>query len=235
MARHPGRPPIINAPPWVTGLALALLVAHGARVLMSTDIQDIILWNTALFPERFWGWWGASLPPGAPYPYPNALLALATLFTTAFVHSGWAHVGVNAAMLVGVGKPVHDMLDQPAPGERRRGGALFLLVFMFSVAGGSVAHLIAHFPDGMPAIGASGGVSGLIAAVLLGQGGPQARLLSRPFLTASAVFAVANIVLALIGPAMLGGGIAWQAHMGGYFAGALIFRLLMWRRVRAQA
>ena len=78
-------------------------------------------------------------------------------------------------------------------------------------------------------------MSGLIAAVLLGQKGLRTPLLSRPFLTASMLFLVANLVLAFIGPAMLGAGIAWQAHVGGYVAGALIFRFMMWRLEGAEA
>ena len=53
MARNPGRPPIINAPPWVTGIALVLLAAHAIRVFLPSGMQDAFLWETALFPERF--------------------------------------------------------------------------------------------------------------------------------------------------------------------------------------
>ena len=56
MARNSRRPPIINAPPWVTALALVLLAAHGGRVLLSAGLEDALLWNVALIPERFWGW-----------------------------------------------------------------------------------------------------------------------------------------------------------------------------------
>ncbi|MFH1518718.1 MAG: rhomboid family intramembrane serine protease [Pseudomonadota bacterium] len=229
MARNPGRPPIINAPPLVTALALTFLAAHGARILLSEALQNVLLWHTALFPERFWGWVGASLPPGMAEPYSNIVAAIAPLFTIAFIHSDWVHVGLNAAMLLGVGKPVYENLQRVRGGESRRTAELFLFLFFLSVAGGSVAHLIANYPAGQVAVGASGGVSGLIAAVLLGQKGAEGRLLSRPFLTASVLFLVANLVLAFIGPAMLGAHIAWQAHAGGYVAGALVFRFLIWR------
>ena len=230
MARNPGRPPIINAPPWVTALALVLLAAHGGRMLLSAGLQDALLWNVALIPERFWGWLGASLPPGTAEPYSGALSAIAPVFTIAFVHSDWVHVGLNAAMLLGVGKPVYEYLERTRGRGRNRSGELFLFLFFMSVAGGSLAHLAANYPVGQPAIGASGGVSGLIAIVLMAQQGAAPRLASRPFIGGSIVFLVANLILAAIGPAMLGAGIAWQAHVGGYVAGALVFRLLMWRR-----
>ena len=133
-------------------------------------------------------------------------------------------------MLLGVGKPVFEYLERTGPTGRNGAGYVFLLLFLVSVAGGSVAHLAATYPAGPPAIGASGGVSGLIAAVLLAQQGARPRLISRTFLGASLVFLVANVVLALVGPSMMGASIAWQAHVGGYVAGALACRFVMWRR-----
>ena len=208
MARNPGRPPIINAPPWVTGIALVLLATHAIRVFLPSGMQDALLWETALFPERFWNWAGASMPPGAAEPYANAFAALSTLLTTGLVHSDWVHVGLNSAMLLGVGKPVYEYLERTGPEERNRAGYVFLIVFLVSVVGGSVAHL----------------------AVLLAQQGARPRLLARPFLGASLVFLVANVVLAVVGPSMMGAGIAWQAHVGGYVAGALACRVVIWRR-----
>ena len=230
MARNPGRPPIINAPPWVTGIAIVLLVAHAIRILLPSGLQDALLWDTALIPERFWGWTGAGMASGAAAPYANPIAALATLLTTGLVHGDWVHVGLNSAMLLGVGKPVYEYLERTGPRQRNRAGQMFLILFLIGVAGGSVAHLAANYPVGPPAIGASGGVSGLIAAVLLAQQGERPRLMARPFLGASLVFLVANVVLALVGPSMMGAAIAWQAHIGGYVAGALACRFVMWRR-----
>jgi membrane associated rhomboid family serine protease len=218
MARNPGRPPIINAPPCVTALALVLLAAHGGRVLLSAGLQDALLWNVALIPERFWGWLGASLPPVAAEPYSNAFSAIAPVFTIAFVHSDWVHVGLNAAMLLGVGKPVYEYLERTRGRGRNRSGELFLFLFFMSVAGGSLAHLAANYPIGQPAIGASGGVSGLIGVVLMAQHGRSDEGQDQ-----------------VIGPSMLGAGIAWQAHVGGYVAGALVFRFLVWRREGVEA
>ena len=53
-----------------------------------------------------------------------------------------------------------------------------------------------------------------------------AGLFERRFLTASAVFLVGNVILAFLGPSLFGAEIAWQAHVGGYVAGALLFRFL---------
>ena len=46
-------------------------------------------------------------------------------------------------------------------------------------------------------------------------------------------FVVANAMLAFLGPSMFGAEIAWQAHIGGYITGAILFRYLLTRRPRA--
>jgi len=39
-------------------------------------------------------------------------------------------------------------------------------------------------------------------------------------------FAIANAALVLVAPFMLGMGVSWEAHAGGYIAGALMMALL---------
>lgn len=221
------RAPVINAPPLLTGLAVAFLVAHGVRVFGGEAVSQLMLYHGAVYPERFWGMFAATgLNPGvtsAP-AYAGPLGALFSLVATAFLHGDWLHVIINAAIFVASGKPVYDDLSA----GRRGSVTLFLSLFFLSVAGGSLFHLAANYPEGSVAIGASGGVSGLIAAVLLIQQsrGPlaPARLLSGPFLRVSAAFIVGNLILWLVGPMILGMSIAWQAHIGGYVAGALFYR-----------
>ena len=66
------------------------------------------------------------------------------------------------------------------------------------------------------------------------QNGLPAQLLERRFLSASAVFLVGNIVLAFLGPSLFGSAIAWQAHIGGYVAGAVLFRFMVRHAGRAR-
>lgn len=219
MRQSSPRPPIINAPPVVTALAVSLLVAHGVRVLGGSRIDEAILELGAVIPDRFWAWAGANTHAAVEaWSYNGPLAALAPVLLTAFVHGDWMHVILNAAMLVGIGKPVFLILSR-----RPSAASMFLFLFFASVAGGSLAHLLANHPTGPAAIGASGGVSGLLGALMLVQQA-QGRLFSRAFLTVSGLFLGANILLALVGPALLGAAIAWQAHIGGYVAGALLMR-----------
>lgn len=232
MRQSRGAPPIINAPPFVTALAVIIVVAHILRLLAGEYLDGFFVDIGAVFPERFWGWAGVQMPTNVYPPYGNVLLALMPLAGTALVHGGWSHLLLNVIMLIAVGKPVYGVLRQITR-SKTTGNALFLGVFVASVVGGSLAHLIAHYPVGPPAIGASGGVSGLIACALMVQNGPPARLMTRRFLTASAVFLIGNMILAFLGPSLVGSEIAWQAHVGGYIIGALVFRGLMARTDRA--
>jgi membrane associated rhomboid family serine protease len=54
--------------------------------------------------------------------------------------------------------------------------------------------------------------------------------MSRRFLTMTVAFLLANLLLAVGGSSIAGAGIAWQAHVGGYVAGAAMMALLLMRR-----
>jgi membrane associated rhomboid family serine protease len=47
-------------------------------------------------------------------------------------------------------------------------------------------------------------------------------------------FAIANAALVLVAPFMLGMGVSWEAHAGGYIAGALMMALLPVRGTTAR-
>ena len=61
---------------------------------------------------------------------------------------------------------------------------------------------------------------------------PALPLLSRPLLIASGVWLVLNFLLGVSGLTLEGFGapIAWEAHMGGYLTGLILFPLLDGRR-----
>jgi len=96
--------------------------------------------------------------------------------------------------------------------------------------GGSLLHLVTQFPAGSALIGASGGASGLFAAWVLIQEGRGGQILSKRFLTVFLFFAGVNAALWLMGPAILGARISWQAHIGGFLAGAVAFQIFRARR-----
>jgi membrane associated rhomboid family serine protease len=154
---------------------------------------------------------------------------------SAFLHGDWMHVVLNAAFFVALGKPLLELFRAAWRGAGPTAFLILLGFFFASQIGGVMSYLLMNNPSGYPSIGASGGLSGMIAGVLLVREGPDRWLLSRGFLVASALFVVGNAVFALIGPALLGTSISWQTHIGGYVCGALVMRGLIWVMERRAA
>ena len=215
--------PMFNAPPLVLGVAVGLVALHGLTYLLAPDEQARLIYDYALVPQRFFA------PTGDSDAYPNIGAKLLTLVTTGLLHAGWLHVLVNSGMLLAFGAQVWRLV-----GWGVRGALLWFALLIVSTVAGSLAYLaFDHFlPSGAgAAVGISGGVSGLMgAAFLAGFDGRDSSLASRRFLSMTLAFLLANLVLALGGSAIAGAGIAWQAHVGGYVAGAAMMALLQGRR-----
>jgi len=208
----PARQPALQAPAIVLWLIALLLAAHGARTLLldpaaSTDI--IIAY--AFIPVR--------------YAFPGDLWEKAIPFLShVFLHGDWPHVILNSLWLLAFGPIV----------ARRFGGALFIVFFLVCGVAGAAAYLLFNWGSPEPVVGASGAVSGLMAAGLRLMPGlfywampgetRLAPILSRPILTFSLAWAALNVAFGMIGAGFLGsdGAIAWQAHLGGYLAGLLL-------------
>jgi membrane associated rhomboid family serine protease len=95
--------------------------------------------------------------------------------------------------------------------ERLLGPARFLGVYLISALGGSVMYYYVA-PPNAPALGASGAIFGLFGAWFVVS--KRLRLDARGITTLIAI----NLVLSLVWRST----IAWQAHVGGLLAGALI-------------
>jgi len=216
------REPIINAPLIVIGMTLALIGLYALFFFSSYDEQVRLEYNFALAPRRFWA------QPGSEWVYPDMLSGLLTLFSTALLHANWMHVIVNSLMLLAFGTPV-----ARAFGADFTGAGKWMIVFLGSVLVGSIFYLAIRDANAPAAVGASGGTSGLVAAaLLLDLDGRKRALWSREFLMMTAAFAAANAVLTLIGPYALGMELAWEAHLGGYIAGAVLMAVLPARGYR---
>ncbi len=218
--KHPPREqpkqPLFNAPLIVIGMALVLVGLHGATYLLSQQQWLEMTYNFALVPRRFFA------EAGADVAYVGLGAKLLTLVSSAFLHGGWLHVIMNSGMLLAFGTPVARTLGGEVVGVGK-----WLAVFFAAVIAGSLVYLVLKGQGGGAAVGASGGVSGLMAAaMLIAPDGTVRTPLSRGFLTFTAVFIVANVVIAFAGPYILGAGVAWEAHAGGYLAGAIIMLLL---------
>lgn len=156
-----------------------------------------------------------------------------TLVTYAFLHGSWEHAVVNCLWMLAFGSPVME----------RFGAGRFLGFFAATAAAAALFQTLFDRTDVSALIGASGAVSGLTAAALrfaIGPGmfgaGQAARfrpaaplgeaLRDRTVLIFIAVWFGINLVAGLGAP--FGGEglrIAWEAHVGGFLAGLLLFSL----------
>ncbi|MEM6666805.1 MAG: rhomboid family intramembrane serine protease [Pseudomonadota bacterium] len=211
--------PFFNAPSVVVTMTLILVAAHIARQFVPEGGQYWLFYYLALVPERL-----ALMVDGSGHPDAYGFIGLiGASLGHVLLHGDWMHLIMNTAMLLALGAPV----------ARRLGSVGFLNIFFVSAVAGAILFFMLRPGDSPPAIGASGGVSGIMAAALLIMADPRATfpvLLSPNFLKTSAAFLIINIILALAGPAMLGSAIAWDAHVGGYIAGALAMAWLAGRQ-----
>lgn len=189
----PAREPLFNAPWPATALILVLAIAFGLQALLLTEAG---VYSLALTPMglRSGMWW--------------------TLFSYMFLHSGWAHILMNAGSALAFAPPVARLL-----GGQGRGAVVFFGFYLLCGVLAGLGFCLLHWQGSGPVIGASGAVSGLWGAasrLLAGRG--LAPALSRPVLTQAAVFAGINVLLGVLG--VFGGlNIAWEAHLIGYAAG----------------
>jgi membrane associated rhomboid family serine protease len=215
------REPLINAPGVVIGSALALLAAFFALRFLPGDLAALIEWMGSASPARFLRDMTV---------WQRAPAAITTLATHMLFHSSLMHVGLNCVWLLAFGTPVARRL-----GSHAAGVAAFLILMTTSGMAGALAFIAVHPNSSTILIGASGGVSGLLGALVrfafarptLGPARPDglARLSDPPVLVWSAAVILLNVFAGVFGGALgLGAAnIAWEAHVGGYLFGLLTF------------
>jgi membrane associated rhomboid family serine protease len=205
--------------------AVGIIVLYGLSLTLTGDAQTSLWYEFASVPARFYA------EPGSMYAYPNILAQGFSLVTPALLHASWLHVLTNALMTWQFGTLVARALG---PGIVP--ASQWMLLFVVSVAAGSLLFLAIVGPNGPVSVGASGGTSGLIGAGFLLDWENRVRSpFSRQFLTLTAVFAGINALMVLAGPAVLGMEIAWQAHAGGYIAGSAMMLIFGRKMARAPA
>ena len=164
---------------------------------------------------------GVDLPPGIPYPI------WSTLFTSMFLHGGWAHLGGNMLFLWVFGDNI----------EHRIGHLRFFVFYLATGVAAALAHIYFSPNSIVPTVGASGAISGVLGGYLLMF--PRNRVYVLTWggvATLPAVFMLGLwIVMQLINGAGSiattpetgeGGGVAYLAHIGGFIAGMILAPLL---------
>lgn len=160
----------------------------------------------------------------APGPSPIWL----TLITSVFMHGGWAHLLGNMLFLFIFGDNV----------EEAFGSGLYVVFYLVVGVAASLTH-VAFSPDSIvPSLGASGAISGVLAAYLVMFPGNRISVVSffGIFPVRYTVPAVVMIGLwalfqfangfASIAPTEQTSGVAYMAHVGGFVAGLVLTFLL---------
>jgi membrane associated rhomboid family serine protease len=226
--------PIFNVPGVVLATLAVLAAVHIVRAYFLTPDADLeFLLRFSFIPARYDdGVLGESLPGGLGAD-------LWTFVTYALIHADATHLIVNAVWLLAFGTPL----------ARRFGAARFIAFLCVTAAAGAGAHLLAHRNELIPVVGASAAVSGAMAAAMrfaFQSGGPLgpwrrdseasyrvpaaslARSLRNPAVLVFLVVWIGLNLLFGLGTIPLtstGQAVAWQAHIGGFAAGLLLFAL----------
>ena len=139
---------MFNAPTIVIVLVAIMVAVHVGRSVAGDDLEYWLVVAMAFIPGRY-GAEGGELP-GAPWA------ALTSLVTHILVHGDYLHLFVNSAWLLAVGSPLARRLALPS----------FLVFAIVCGIGGAVMFLLLNPGRMVPMIGASGAISGLMAAVM---------------------------------------------------------------------
>lgn len=161
---------------------------------------------------------------GARFGFAPAALAAGEwrgLVTALFVHGGWTHAILNALGALAFGAPVARLL-----GPRPAGVVGFFALFLICGVVASLGFAAVHPDASAVLIGASGGVSGYMAAAsrLIDARGGLAPFTSRSVVAMAGAWVVVNLMVALVGLEAVSGGapIAWEAHLAGYACGLVL-------------
>lgn len=170
-------------------------------------------------------------PPTIPYPI------WVTAFTSMFMHGGWLHLIGNMLFLWVFGDNVEDNM----------GHVRFAIFYLLSGLGAITLQILIDTTSTQPIVGASGAISGVLAAylVLFPRGrvrvlvwlGIFVTVISLPALIVIGFWIVLQFIsgVATVGPdTAQTGGVAYFAHIGGFATGLAAVFLFRGRGPRAR-
>lgn len=149
----------------------------------------------------------------------------ATFFTYAFLHIDFLHIASNLLFLFVFGDNIEDAL----------GHVRYLIFYLACAAFGALVHALTGPGSEIPLIGASGAISGVLAAYVLLH--PRVRVwvlvlfgipLPLPAFIPLALWILEQFYMLATDS---GGGVSWGAHAGGIVAGAVLVVVLKRREV----
>ncbi len=224
------RQPAFNAPSVVLWTIAVLVAAHLLRLLLPYSAEIQVIYSFSFIPARLTGL--ASTLDRVPFLLGDLGLWL-SFVTYALLHANFVHLIFNGIWLLAFGTPV----------ARRLGETRFLILFVLCAIAGALAHLAVNPAGDIPVIGASGAISGLMGAAARfiftqaraaalgwpqGIATPLSPLTDGRVLSFVAVWTGINLLFGVTGMQVMGEAqlIAWEAHLGGFFAGLLLMPLV---------
>lgn len=205
-------PPILNAPKavrWIVGITV---VAHLLRFLMPSGLSEWVLETFAFIPLRY------EIPAnGADDLFSMAVSPASHLF----LHADWMHVIINMAFLLAFGSAI----------GRRMGALQFVILYVLCGVAACFFWDFLNPSSQAILVGASGAVSGMVgAAARVSIWPPRHAGSALPFwrtstiITFVVIWLVLNMVFGIFPQLITGeyGGIAWEAHLGGFIAGFVL-------------
>jgi membrane associated rhomboid family serine protease len=169
------------------------------------------------------------LPPTIPLPF------WSTLFTSMFLHGGWMHLFGNMLYLWIFGDNI----------EKVMGAGRFFIFYIVCGLAASFTHIAFGGGSTVPAVGASGAISGVLGAYLVLFPRNQVRVLTRGGIMSVPAIVVLGlwiVIQAISGIGSManttetgGGGVAYMAHIGGFVAGLILANIMTSGRQRVPA
>ena len=197
--------PIVN-----TTLILINVLVFLYQYTLPPYAFKLFMTTNATIPARFPAWLFGHAPFEA---------AFLPLLTSMFLHSGILHIAGNMLFLWIFGDNVEDFY----------GHFTYLFFYLVCGIGSGLLHVLFNITSAVPALGASGAISGVMGAYAILY--PRSRILTLVFIFLVPIPAVIIlgywfILQFLSGVSSLGaaasGGVAWWAHVGGFLLGMLI-------------
>lgn len=152
--------------------------------------------------------------------YPSALPVYFNFLSSMFMHGDIAHIFGNMLFLFIFGDNLENLL----------GHIRFALFYLVCGLAAAAAQIIADTNSVVPMLGASGAISGVLGGYVFLFPQRQVRAIIFHFLTtvpaivAVGIWIVYQLLLGFLTPPGTGG-VAYAAHIGGFFAGLALIRL----------
>lgn len=218
--------PVFNLPAIIPVLIGLMALVHALRIyVLGDELNYQAILGFSFIPARYSDEAIAALYPLSQYWTPVSY---------AFLHADWTHLLMNSFWLLAFGGVT----------ARRLEAFRFITLFLIGAICGAALHYIFHANDISPMIGASASVSACMGAALRLPYFSEARfngdiqqvqirsvieaLTNRQALTFIIIWFGVNLLFGTGVVDITGNGnpIAWEAHIGGFVAGLLLFGLI---------